>query len=400
MSRTIDNLQSGEYHELAIKELDVDTIEAKRILLDSGTVTAPPLSFKLDTDLGFYLPSVGTLGTTVGGTQVIETKSTSHRIMKPMLINYEPGGLQLKLCRNGADTGGVFNIQDNSGIAGTVGSVNDLQVYNQSGGSYIWLRLNGSGGSFHIANIVGTTNTAFRIYGSTGSQHHESFLVNTITSAGAGCGRVRVRCAGDPANPCYGFLQDGTSGFYGVTAGTIGISCSGTGLYTFGPNNAQYLKPLLIDKGSLANPGLGIFGSANTGFYSLTVGELNFGVQGTNVLNLRSDSIETPVAIRCSKVRVVSTSQNLLTTDYIVKAAATITLTMPTMSGNEGLEYYIYNIGGSPVTIQTASGGEVFIGCGGSATSFDILSLCGVHVVVLETVRAMVWASDNPTAIP
>lgn len=359
-STTAFTISSG-----AANYLVIDTSTATgQVLNSSGSAALPGVSFVGDSNTGMHNPVGDTLAFSTAGTTRLSMSTTTLTSTLPttitttnaqaLLVEDAAGNNVLSIDSSDAATTQMLAIEFHTQI-GSNAAQNHAYIYLDDART-MWIRgLERSSDSTNIIQLQNAANTnVVRLYATNlfytncattvwkNSSAAFNIKASEIDSGGATIFNIdsstaagQTQCStGTAAIPGISFLGDSNTGLYN-TADLIGFSTNGVSRLTI--STTAFISTLPISTtnatattstttGSIiASGGVGIAGSLSLG------GGITHGM------------------------RVVSTTQAVLDSDYMLRASGTITLSLPAIStAQPAQEFFIVNEGVATITIDTA----------------------------------------------
>ena len=284
-------------------DLTMDT--AAQIFLDAGTATDPAIGFTGDTDTGFYLDAVGSMGVTAAGTKIATATINGIQMFNgAQFIGGTSSAASPTVAFNGDLTTGIFH----DGSAGEIGI--------SSGGTEV-VRIDGTSIDTPLrlltqAGIVTLPAYSFTADPNTGIYHtvnadEISFstggadaLVMNTTSVEVAAAHTLMLPPGTAALPAINFAANNTTGIYQSVGGHIDFSINGTQTAFI-----DDLRFAVID-GTVAAPSLSFISELGMGFFRPALNNIAIAIDGVNVMNLNKQG----VAFR-QNIRTLSTKGSI-----------------------------------------------------------------------------------------
>lgn len=207
------------------------------VQVDNGTLSAPAIGFKTDTDTGLYLSAVGQLSVTTGGIRKLSIDNDEIRVLRP--VRAEAGSKTIPVYS--------FDANQDSGI-----------FYNTTKGT-----VSVTNNDTEVLSIG--ANSEF-----TGKLTASSFETSTDGTAAA---------------PIVTSTNDSTSGLYFANNEVL-VSTNGTERVKVS-NNALVSKVAIHNsKGTLGLPSYSFEGDTDTGLFSTTDGDVSFVSDGARIAHI------------------------------------------------------------------------------------------------------------------
>ena len=248
-----------------------------QLFIASGSALDPGIAFALDSDNGFYLDGVNSVGVSSGGAEI---------------ANFNTDGIQM---RNGAqfigDTGsaatpsysfngdldtGIFHDGTNGEIAFSSNTVETIAFDGTAAnGSLLWQGGDGDATTPGIS-FSGDNNTGFFSSGSGEiSYSSDGSDVLSITGTAVDTSLRWLGQDGTAAAPAVSFSAEDDGGMYRVAANLVGFAAGGTETLRLASTNLQALD------GLEATPSYSFRNQTDTGMYLFSATALGFSV-GSN----------------------------------------------------------------------------------------------------------------------
>lgn len=295
------------------------------VQFSSGTVSLPSITFTGDTDTGLYLPSAGTLGFSIGGTNRLSLNSTQLLYATDAMV-VDTTNRWLKLKMNSGSSGARFVFESSSSrhslrsshSDGTLATnYLDWYLYDTSGSDGDGL---GNNQAMRLSLTAATANSSLlSIYGI-------SHVHNGSVSA-----------------PAYAFTNSTGMGLYRIADNDLGVAANGilklqvNTVVTVGNASGDTTTKLYVPLGSASLPTISFIGDTNTGLYSSTADNVDIACAGSNVVNFSSSGSTTtlPITINNNSTSAFSVNQS--------SSAGTTAFAVDTTNGRVGYGYSSLN---------------------------------------------------------
>lgn len=292
---------------------DLDRIE----LTDSGTVTAPAITWNGDTDTGIYRIGANNVGITCNGVQILNVATT------------------------GVFVTGVFSVTDTLSAGTTIYTGNG-----SAGVPSVTFSTDTDSGLYRIgANNIGISVGATKIIdvATTGASITGALSATTTVSAGT------LLLTGDGAvgAPSHSFTSDTDTGMYRIGANNIGIAVGGTKVIDVAGSGVTITGAITgttvayIGDGAVGLPAWTFTNDTDCGLYRIGANNIGFSAAGAKVLDISGSGLAVTGAL--SATTTVTATTLVFSGDGAVGA--------PTYSFVSDTDTGIYRIGANNIGV-------------------------------------------------
>lgn len=259
-----------------------DTVLFDTIHVNDGSKTAPSISFKNDTDTGFYRDLHGgvakSIGYTIDGKFRFDVGATSS------------GRTYLELYKSNETSPIIQSTEGVSGVAITAikdtTEIDKLIIKQSGSSSNLAIDFEGGDGIYKM----GAHQLGFAT---------ENELQVEINNSYLGLNRVDIRGQdGSVSAPTYTFNNALTTGLYLSAPQTISVSGGGSELLRMYALHIEPQVPLYPLLGTVSLPSYSFHNDKNTGIYSSAADHIDFTTGGANRLDISTTNLTSKLPLR------------------------------------------------------------------------------------------------------